>query len=102
MLLRENIKGLKKARGVSIRFDSKGRASGIQLAFTYKGIQCRESVGYGITQAGLNSAANLLGKVKHEIAQGTFFYADYFPKSKKLTLFHDNVALYPCELLAKK
>ena len=66
---------LKMVRGVSIRFDKKGRATGIQLAFTYKGIQCREPVGYEISQAGLNSAANKLGAIRNEIALGTFFYA---------------------------
>lgn len=87
MLIRENVEKLRKPRGVSIRFDNKDRPTGIQLAFTHKGIQCREPVGFGITQAGLNAAANILGKIKHEIAQGTFFYADYFPKSKKLAIF---------------
>lgn len=85
--MKEDAKRLRKSRGVSIRFDRNGRATGIQLAFTYKGIQCREPVGFEASQAGLNAAANLLGKIRHEIAQGTFFYADYFPKSKKLSVF---------------
>lgn len=87
MLLKKNAEKLKTVRGVSIRYDKNERATGIQLAFTYKGIQCREPVGYEITQAGLNAAANVLGTIKHEIAKGTFFYADFFPKSKKLALF---------------
>lgn len=87
MLLKKNAEKLKKVRGVSIRYDSNERATGIQLAFTYKGIQCREPVGFGVTQAGLNAAANLLGNIKHEIAKETFFYADFFPKSKKLAVF---------------
>jgi integrase len=85
--LKRDFEKLKKPRGVSIRFDKGGRGTGIQLAFTYKGIQCREPVGFGLTQAGLNAAANLLGNIKHEIAKETFFYADFFPKSKKLALF---------------
>ena len=28
-----------------------------------------------------------MGTIKHEIAKGTFFYADFFPKSTKLKLF---------------
>ena len=87
MLLKKNAEKLNKVRGVSIRYDNHERATGIQLAFTYKGIQCREPVKFGITQAGLNAAANLLGTIKHEIAKETFFYADFFPKSKKLKLF---------------
>ena len=87
MLLKKNAEKLKTVRGVSIRYDKNERATGIQLAFTYKGIQCREPVGYEITQAGLNAAANKLGTIKHEIAKGTFFYADFFPKSTKLKLF---------------
>lgn len=87
MLLKKNAEKLNKVRGVSIRYDKNERATGIQLCFTYKGIQCREPVGYGITQAGLNAAANVLGTIKHEIAKETFFYADFFPKSKKLKLF---------------
>lgn len=87
MLLKKNAEKLKTVRGVSIRYDKHERATGIQLAFTYKGILCREPVGYAITQAGLNAAANKLGTIKHEIAKETFFYADFFPKSKKLALF---------------
>ena len=87
MLLKKNAEKLKTVRGVSVRYDKHERATGIQLAFTFKGIQCREPVGFGITQAGLNAAANLLGTIKHEIAKETFFYADFFPKSKKLKLF---------------
>lgn len=87
MLLKREIKKLRKPRGVSIRFDKNDRATGIQLAFTYKGVQCREPVGFSINQTGLNSAANLLGTIKNEIAKETFFYANFFPKSKKLKLF---------------
>lgn len=87
MLLKKNAEKLNKVRGVSIRYDKNERATGIQLAFTFKGNQFREPVGYGITQAGLKSAANVLGTIKHEIAKETFFYADFFPKSKKLKLF---------------
>lgn len=87
MLLKKNAEKLKTVRGVSIRYDKHERATGIQLAFTYKNIQCREPAGYEITQAGLNAAANKLGTIKHEIAKGTFFYADFFPKSTKLKLF---------------
>ena len=87
MLLKKNAEKLKTVRGVSVRYDKHERATGIQLAFTYKGIQCREPVGYEITQAGLNAAANKLGTIKHEIAKGTFFYVDFFPKSNKLKLF---------------
>ncbi|KPW04799.1 tyrosine-type recombinase/integrase [Pseudoalteromonas sp. P1-8] len=86
MILKKDAEKLKKARGVSIRYNNE-LASSIQLAFTYKGVQCRETVGYQVNQQGMNSASNMLGEIKNKIAKGTFFYADYFPKSKKLELF---------------
>lgn len=86
MILKKDAEKLKKARGVSIRYHNE-LTSAIQLAFTYKGVQCRETVGFQVNQQGLNAASNLLGEIKNKIAKGTFFYADYFPKSKKLELF---------------
>lgn len=87
MITKEKAEQFKTARGVSIRFNSNGFASSIQLTFTYKGVLCREPVGFTINQQGLNSAKNRLGEIKNKITCGTFFYADYFPKSKKLTQF---------------
>ena len=87
MISRTDAEKLNKARGVSIRFDRNGRATGIQISFTYKGVQCREAVGFEVSQAGVNAAKNKLGRIKEQIAQKTFFYADFFPKSKKLSLF---------------
>ena len=87
MITKEKAEQFNTARGVSIRFNANDIASAIQLAFTFKGILCRETVGFTISQTGLNAATNLLGEIKNKIANGTFFYADYFPKSKKLALF---------------
>ena len=58
MILKKDAEKLTKARGVSLRYNN-GVASSIQLAFTYKGVQCRETVGYQVNQQGLNSASNM-------------------------------------------
>ena len=68
MILKKDAEKLKKARGVSIRYNNE-LASSIQLAFTYKGVQCRETVGYQVNQQGMNSASNMLGEIKNKIAK---------------------------------
>ncbi|RZO86879.1 MAG: site-specific integrase [Oceanococcus sp.] len=58
------------------------RPKSIRIDFYYHGKRCRESLSIPPTDKNLKFAASLLGKVKFEIAAGTFDYAATFPNSK--------------------
>lgn len=73
-------------RGVTIRkrnrtFDC------YQIAFTYKGIECREQVKIEVTPKNTKYVSNLLGEIQNKIHLQVFNYADYFPDSPKLKFF---------------
>lgn len=73
-------------RGVTIRkrnstFDC------YQVAFTYKGIECREQVKIEVTPKNTKYVTNLLGEIQNKIHLQVFNYADYFPDSPKLKFF---------------
>lgn len=79
----------KLPRGVTIReLDTKNT---LQVAFTYKGVRCREQIDIEPTTKNINYAKNLLGEIKNAIERQTFQYADYFPESPKLKIFGRNV-----------
>jgi len=59
------------------------RGNSIQLAFTYNGIRCRETLKVTPTKTILESAYGKLQAIKWEIAIGTFDYGSHFPNSKK-------------------
>lgn len=70
-------------RGITIRRHASGRKS-IQIAFSYKGRQCRETLpGRCATKSNVTYASNLLGRIRLEIAEGKFDYLKTFPKSKR-------------------
>jgi len=78
-------------RGVKAReFEHEQR---IQIAFSYKGVECRELQPPGpITQTTINLAAGLRNEILRKIdlaakGQGTFLYADYFPSSPRAKQF---------------
>jgi len=73
------------ARGVSIREWGTGQA--IRIVFSYRGVQCRETLKLEPTKANLKYAERLRGEIINAIALGTFNYADYFPDSKRARLF---------------
>lgn len=75
----------KLPRGVRIR--KLKHSEVIQVAFTYKGEECRESLNLAPTRKNLSYASNLLGEIKNAIQRGNFFYADFFPNSAKLKKF---------------
>ena len=81
---RPNDRGRTRAlpRGVTIReFRTEQR---IQIAFSCRGIQCRELLPPGpITQTALNLAAGLRAEILRKIAEGSFQYAEYFPESAR-------------------
>lgn len=70
-------------RGVSVRKDT-GR---IYISFMFKGVRCREPLSIPNTRANINYASRLLGEIQNKIERGTFYYAEYFPKSNKVALF---------------
>lgn len=76
---------LQPARGVSIREWGTGQA--IRIIFSYRGVQCRETLKLEPTKANLKYAERLRGEIINAIALGTFNYADYFPDSKRARLF---------------
>lgn len=80
------------AKGVSLRKNKKGEATSIQITFTYKGVLCRERLGFQLNTNGVKAAEHLLGEIKNRIAQNKFFYAEYFPNSKKLQIFSNSTS----------
>lgn len=75
-----------KYRGVSVRQDI-GREPKFRLSFTYKGINCRESLSIPVTPANERFAGRMLAEIQLKIERGDFRYADYFPNSSKCKLF---------------
>lgn len=76
-------------RGVSIRtFAHEER---IQIAFSYRGTECRELLSPGpINKSALNYAAGLRSEIQRKIKDDTFRYADYFPDSPRAKQFIGN------------
>jgi integrase len=79
-------RGLKLPRGVTLRqFANEDR---LQIAFSFKGVECRELTPPGpITQTAINMAAGLRNEVQRKIAEGRFVYAEYFPESARARQF---------------
>lgn len=60
----------------------------IQIAFSFRGVECRELLPLGpVTQAAITYAAGLRAEVLRKIAAGTFHYPDYFPSSPRARQF---------------
>jgi hypothetical protein len=73
---------LELPRGVSIREHGSDKKS-IQIAFSYNGRQCRESLRHiAVNASGIEEAKRLLGRINTAIEDGTFDYGKAFPKSK--------------------
>lgn len=68
-------------RGITIRGDS------AQIAFTYHGVRCRETIPIPPTKAAQKELALKLQAIKYEIKIGTFDYLRHFPYSKKAREF---------------
>lgn len=73
-------------RGVSIReFRTEQR---IQIAFSYRGIECRELLPPGsITKSAITYAAGLRAEILRKIEIGSFEYGEYFPGSPRARKF---------------
>lgn len=56
----------------------------IQIAFAYRGEQCRELLPpTPITKGSLQYAGNLRAEIRRKVADGSFVYGDYFPDSSR-------------------
>ncbi|QNK65747.1 site-specific integrase [Variovorax sp. PAMC26660] len=75
-------------RGVSLReFKHEQR---IQIAFSYRGAECRELLPpQSITKSALTYAAGLRVEILRKIADGEFQYGEYFPDSTKAKKFEN-------------
>ena len=73
-------------RGVTVRvFRTEQR---IQVAFSFRGVQCRELLPpQSITQTAVNLAGGLRAEIQRKIADGVFTYSDYFPDSAQAAQF---------------
>lgn len=78
---RNNPSPLITPRGVKVRRHAS--KTSIQVAFTWRGRQCRETLsGIKADQRGVNYAERLLNDIRAEIRAGTFDYTKWFPNSK--------------------
>lgn len=66
----------KKYPGVTFRGNS------IQIAFSYEGVRCRETLSIVPTKASLKTAFDMLQGIKWDIVKGTFNYPGTFPDSR--------------------
>lgn len=74
-------------KGIRIRSYPSGKRA-IVIAFTYRGVECRETLKADASlKSSLKYAENLRGAILDKIERGTFNYADYFPDSPKARLF---------------
>lgn len=58
-----------------------------QIAFSFKGVQCREAVTMKHSQASETYCMRLRAEILRKIEVGTFRYTEYFPDSKRAALF---------------
>lgn len=70
-----------RQRGITIRGNS------AQIAFTYQGVRCRETIPIPPTKAAQKELALKRQAILYEISIGTFDYSKHFPYSKKAKEF---------------
>ncbi|MGJ0485661.1 MAG: Arm DNA-binding domain-containing protein [Methylomicrobium sp.] len=68
-------------RGITVRGNS------VQIAFTYQGIRCRETIPMPPTKTLLKELGRKRQAILYEIKNGTFDYLKHFPHSKKAREF---------------
>jgi integrase len=59
----------------------------IRVAFSFKGVQCRETLDLPGTKANLQYAERLRSEILGKIERETFRYSDYFPMSPRCRVF---------------
>jgi integrase len=70
-----------RQRGITIRGNS------AQIAFTYQGVRCRETIPMPPTKAAQKELFRKRQAILYEISTGTFDYCKHFPRSKKAREF---------------
>lgn len=75
-------------KGLRIRKNSKSES--IQIAFTYKGVECREVLNMPPTPGNLRYAESFRHEILAEIERDTFNYGEKFPDSKRAIKFGFN------------
>jgi integrase len=70
-----------RERGITIRGNS------VQIAFTYQGVRCRETLPMPPTKATKKELIQKRQAILYEIKSGTFDYLKHFPHSKKAREF---------------
>ncbi len=73
-------------RGVNIRGNS------LQVAFSFRGVECRETLKLEPTAANVRYAERLRAEILNAIERQTFRYTDYFPESKRARLFGHQIS----------
>lgn len=68
------------------------RSNSIQIDFNYRGIRCRETLAIPTTPVNVKKAADLRGRIRHDIAFNQFNYMDYFPESVQARKFGTTLA----------
>jgi len=76
---------IKLPKGISVR-QHKNTAS-IQIYFSYRGVDCRETIKLEPTKTNIKYGERLRGEILNAIEKSTFRYTDYFPDSKRAKLF---------------
>lgn len=71
---------------------SAASASSIRISFEYRGARCKEFIRLAPNEANFRFARNLKARIEHEIAIGTFDYAQHFPQSRRAKRFAKNPA----------
>ncbi|MCX4027887.1 site-specific integrase [Endozoicomonas sp. SM1973] len=74
--------------GISIRQNN--RTESIQVAFSYRGVQCRETLRLKPNKANIKYAESLRSEIVSKINRGLFKYSEYFPESPKCKLFGEH------------
>ena len=77
-------------RGVKIR--KYANSESLQIAFSYKGIECREALSMPPTPGNITYAERLRNEILAEIERDTFSYKEKFPDSKRAAKFGFNTS----------
>ncbi|WP_305816461.1 Arm DNA-binding domain-containing protein [Photobacterium leiognathi] len=65
------------------------RQGKLYLDFRYRGIRCREQTDLSDSKTNRRKLTKLLSQITADIRLGCFVYSEYFPGSKRASLFVD-------------
>ena len=77
-------------RGVTIRQHK--HCTSLQIYFSYRGVDCRETLKLEPTPKNIKYADRLRGEILNAIEHGSFRYSSYFPESIRAKLFGESVS----------